>query len=70
MIYSNLFQVYDVSTFISRHPGGFDQIMLGAGRDITLIFDAYHPIGNHKWVKLESKMSKLELQGMDGTDDV
>ena len=35
-------QVYNVSSFVSRHPGGVDQIMLGAGRDVTQLFEAYH----------------------------
>ncbi|KAL5486886.1 hypothetical protein EMCRGX_G019423 [Ephydatia muelleri] len=36
-------KVYDVSQFVAQHPGGVDQIMLGAGRDITTVFDSYHP---------------------------
>ena len=36
-------QVYDVSSFVNRHPGGVDQIMLGAGHDITQILEVYHP---------------------------
>ena len=35
-------QVYDVSSFVSAHPGGTDQIMLGAGHDITPLFHCYH----------------------------
>ena len=35
-------QVYDVSSFVSSHPGGIDQIMIGAGHDITHLFDVYH----------------------------
>ena len=35
-------QVYDVSEFLNRHPGGVDQILLGAGRDITQLFESYH----------------------------
>ena len=37
-------QVYDVSDFVQRHPGGADQIMLGAGRDITQLFESYHKL--------------------------
>ena len=37
------FQVYDVSSFLSRHPGGAEQLMLGAGRDVTQLFESYHP---------------------------
>ena len=42
--------MYDVSQFIAEHPGGTDQIMLGAGRDITVMFDPYHPLDTHKYV--------------------
>ena len=38
-----LMQVYDVSSFVARHPGGMEQIMMGAGRDITQVFESYHP---------------------------
>jgi len=35
-------KVYNVSSFVAEHPGGIDQIMLGAGRDITTVFESYH----------------------------
>lgn len=35
-------QVYDVSRFVSHHPGGTEAILLGAGRDITQVFKSYH----------------------------
>ena len=41
-------QVYDVSGFIERHPGGVDQLMLGAGRDITSLFESYHDLNIYK----------------------
>ena len=44
------YKVYNVSQFVSEHPGGKDQIMLGAGRDITPMFDSYHPLDTHKYV--------------------
>ena len=46
----HFYKVYDVSQFIAEHPGGTDQIMLGAGRDITVMFDPYHPLDTHKYV--------------------
>ncbi|KAF9979972.1 sphingolipid delta-4 desaturase, partial [Modicella reniformis] len=27
--------VYDVTRFLKRHPGGMDTLLLGAGRDVT-----------------------------------
>ena len=35
-------KVYDVSSFVEKHPGGPDQIALGAGRDISQLFESYH----------------------------
>ena len=35
-------QVYDVTKFLDQHPGGRDQLLLGVGRDATLVFDSYH----------------------------
>ena len=35
--------VYDVSSFVPRHPGG-NLITVKAGKDITQLFDAYHPL--------------------------
>lgn len=35
-------EVYDMSAFVARHPGG-ELIRLGAGRHGTTLFEAYHP---------------------------
>lgn len=35
-------KVYDASGFLEKHPGGCEQLMLGAGRDITQLFRSYH----------------------------
>ena len=35
-------QVYDVSQFLSRHPGGSDILLMAAGRDVTITFECYH----------------------------
>lgn len=35
-------KVYNVSEFVTAHPGGVEQIMMGAGHDITHLFNAYH----------------------------
>ena len=42
--------MYDVSSFVARHPGGMEQIMMGAGRDITQLFESYHPFDVYKLV--------------------
>jgi cytochrome b involved in lipid metabolism len=36
-------QVYDVTSWISKHPGG-DLITLRGGKDCTVLFDSYHPL--------------------------
>ena len=43
-------KVYDVSGFLEKHPGGCDQLMLGAGRDITQLFRSYHKPGTAKLI--------------------
>lgn len=35
-------RVYDISKFVASHPGGAEQFLLGAGKDITLTFESYH----------------------------
>lgn len=35
-------KVYDVSSFMAAHPGGSSQLLLGAGRDATQVFESYH----------------------------
>lgn len=35
-------KVYDVSTFLNRHPGGKDVLLIGAGSDVTIVFETYH----------------------------
>ena len=37
-----LYKVYDVSKFLARHPGGKDMLLMGAGRDVTIVFETYH----------------------------
>lgn len=35
-------KVYDISKFISKHPGGSDILHMAAGKDITIPFECYH----------------------------
>ena len=48
--------VYDLSPFLEYHPGGFDQIMRGAGNDCTELYNKYHP-----WVSIEAVLGPLKL---------
>jgi len=36
-------QVYDITTWLDRHPGGKEILLLTAGRDISDLFVTYHP---------------------------
>jgi len=36
-------KVYNVTSWIPKHPGGVDTIVLNGGRDATQLFEAYHP---------------------------
>ncbi|EGC38083.1 delta 5 fatty acid desaturase [Dictyostelium purpureum] len=39
-------KVYDISKWVSQHPGGKEVLMLGAGRDVTNLFESYHPMSD------------------------
>ncbi|KAJ9064222.1 hypothetical protein DSO57_1032699 [Entomophthora muscae] len=39
-------KVYDVTSFLHRHPGGIDTLLYGAGRDSTLVVETYHDLGS------------------------
>ncbi len=34
---------YDLSSFVDKHPGGRTAILLGKGRDCSVLFESYHP---------------------------
>ncbi len=42
-------QVYDVTKFVDVHPGGRDQLIAGAGRDVTMVFRSYHKPDTYKF---------------------
>lgn len=41
-------KVYDMTPYLRYHPGGIDKLMMGAGRDMTSLFDKYH-----SWVNVD-----------------
>jgi len=51
-------KVYDVSSWVERHPGG-DLIMQGAGREATPFFVPYHP------TKVTALLKKYEIGEVD-----
>ncbi|XP_045197799.2 cytochrome b5 reductase 4-like isoform X2 [Mercenaria mercenaria] len=46
-------KVYNVTSYLDFHPGGIDELMRGAGKDATALFDEIH-----KWVNAESMLEK------------
>ena len=46
-------QVYNVTPYLSFHPGGLDWIMKGAGVDATSLFNKYHA-----WVNADFMLDK------------
>ncbi|EGG25093.1 hypothetical protein DFA_03339 [Cavenderia fasciculata] len=36
-------KVYDITNWINKHPGGRDVLLYAAGRDVTNLFESYHP---------------------------
>jgi cytochrome b involved in lipid metabolism len=41
-------KVYDLTTFVDEHPGGVDQMLLAAGRDVSQVFEMYHDFSVYK----------------------
>jgi len=50
-------KVYDVTQWVDSHPGGSEYIELAAGRDITYLFDSYHPFTD----KPSAVLKKFEI---------
>lgn len=50
--------VYDVTPYVDFHPGGVEELLRGAGRDASELFNAVHP-----WVNAPAMLSKC-LVGM------
>jgi len=53
-------KVYNVTSWIPKHPGGYDTIVLNGGRDATQLFEAYHP------VKVFSMLDKYFIGNIEG----
>lgn len=46
-------RVYNITRYMDFHPGGRDELMRGAGKDATALFDSVHA-----WVNYEQLLSK------------
>lgn len=49
-------RVYDITLYVEFHPGGKGEIMKGAGKDCTELYDKIHP-----WVNAEGLLGRLCL---------
>lgn len=54
-------QAYDMESYIAKHPGGADAILLGRGRDCTELFEQYHVLSNKHLCVLERYRVSLPL---------
>ncbi|CAD8170729.1 unnamed protein product [Paramecium octaurelia] len=48
--------IYDVSYYIEKHPGGREQILRGVGRDATFLFLQHHP-----WINFHYILEKFQV---------
>ncbi|XP_070492077.1 cytochrome b5 reductase 4 [Chironomus tepperi] len=49
-------KVYNVTRYMEYHPGGSEQLIRGAGKDATNLFDEYHA-----WVNIEQLLAKCYI---------
>lgn len=49
-------RVYNVTAYLPFHPGGPDQLMKGAGKDATKLFEEVHP-----WVNFDQILTKCYI---------
>ncbi|XP_077292840.1 cytochrome b5 reductase 4 [Arctopsyche grandis] len=57
--------VYNITAYLDYHPGGPDEVMRGAGKDATQLFDQVHA-----WVNFESLLSKCLIGPLKQTDSL
>eukprot|EP00455_Lapot_gusevi_P018360 TRINITY_DN20004_c0_g1_i3.p1 TRINITY_DN20004_c0_g1~~TRINITY_DN20004_c0_g1_i3.p1 ORF type:complete len:154 (+),score=21.17 TRINITY_DN20004_c0_g1_i3:62-463(+) len=54
-------RVYDITPYLPFHPAGVDEIMRGAGKDATRLFESIHP-----WVNVESLLERCCIGIVEG----
>lgn len=55
-------KVYNVTRYLDYHPGGVDQLMRGAGKDATALFDEHHA-----WVNIDQLLAKCYMGPLRNT---
>lgn len=53
-------RVYNITPYLSFHPGGVDMLLQGAGRDSTALFLKYHPWVNMHFMLAKCMVGRLE----------
>lgn len=56
-------KVFNVTSYIDYHPGGEDELMKGAGKNATQLFEDVH-----SWVNYESLLQKCYVGKLAGYD--
>ncbi|RLO13363.1 hypothetical protein DYB28_012462 [Aphanomyces astaci] len=55
-------KVYDVTSWVDKHPGGAEMVTLHSGREATDTFDSYHPFSD----RAEKVLAKYEIGTLAG----
>ena len=53
-------KVYNLTPYLHYHPGSAEELMRGAGRDCTSLFDKYH-----RWVNADNMLQACALGWLD-----
>lgn len=60
---------YDLTKFITHHPGGSDILLkTKGGDDITALFETYHAFSDKEQIK--KRLDKYEIKGISSNDNV
>ena len=58
---------FDLTSFVSKHPGGAHSISFGKGRECTALVEQYHPFSDKVWDVL--KKYEVKEEGSDESSD-
>jgi len=61
---------YDLSSFIKVHPGGETALLLGRGRNCTVLFESYHSLTYSGTAGVAAKLKQFYVEdAVEGDDD-
>ncbi|XP_013148115.1 PREDICTED: cytochrome b5 reductase 4-like isoform X2 [Papilio polytes] len=58
-------RVYNITQYLPFHPGGAEELMRGAGRDATELFDKIHPWINYDSLLVKCLVGTLRVETQD-----